>query len=127
MNDKDFSITINAYFIVKWQDHRLLVTNRNRTHRSGSDPGSTTPRPVERSRPTPLPVYQTQDGFVKSGMAQGGVGAAGATTTRPLDPKLTIHATAEGDEDPTKLTAVNLQILRQSCRQNRFNYSGVLL
>ena len=31
VNDKDFSITLNAYFIVKWQDRRLIVERRNRT------------------------------------------------------------------------------------------------
>ena len=31
VNDKDFSITMNAYFIVKWQDRRLIVEKRNRT------------------------------------------------------------------------------------------------
>ena len=31
VNDKDFSITINAYFIVKWRDQRLIVAKRNRT------------------------------------------------------------------------------------------------
>ena len=31
VNDKDFSITLNAYFIVKWQDRRLIVEKRNRT------------------------------------------------------------------------------------------------
>ena len=31
VNDKDFSITINAYFIVKWKDERLIVSKRNRT------------------------------------------------------------------------------------------------
>ena len=31
VNDKDFSITINAYFIVKWSDQRLIVAKRNRT------------------------------------------------------------------------------------------------
>ena len=31
VNDKDFSITLNAYFIVKWQDRRLIVQRRNRT------------------------------------------------------------------------------------------------
>ena len=30
VNDKDFSITINAYFIVKWKDQRLIVSKRNR-------------------------------------------------------------------------------------------------
>ena len=30
VNDKDFSITLNAYFIVKWHDDRLHVMNRNR-------------------------------------------------------------------------------------------------
>ncbi len=37
VNDKDFSITLNAYFIVKWHDGRLMVFNRNRTgERSGN-------------------------------------------------------------------------------------------
>ena len=27
VNDKDFSITLNAYFIVKWQDRRLIGMN----------------------------------------------------------------------------------------------------
>ena len=31
VNDKDFSITLNAYFIVKWRDQRLIVSKRNRT------------------------------------------------------------------------------------------------
>ena len=33
VNDKDFSITLNAYFITKWSDQRLQVTylKRNRT------------------------------------------------------------------------------------------------
>lgn len=31
VNDKDFSVTMNAYFIVKWQDRRLIVEKRNRT------------------------------------------------------------------------------------------------
>ena len=30
VNDKDFSITLNAYFIVKWRDDRLIVMDRNR-------------------------------------------------------------------------------------------------
>jgi hypothetical protein len=35
VNDRDFSITLNAYFIVKWKDARLIVTARNRTSRTG--------------------------------------------------------------------------------------------
>ena len=31
VNDKDFSITMNAYFIVKWQDRRLIIEKTNRT------------------------------------------------------------------------------------------------
>ena len=31
VNDQDFSITLNAYFITKWHDKRLSVTKRNRT------------------------------------------------------------------------------------------------
>ena len=31
VNDKDFSITLNAYFIVKWRDQRLIVMTSNRT------------------------------------------------------------------------------------------------
>jgi hypothetical protein len=31
VNDKDFSITLNAYFIVKWRDQRLIVMASNRT------------------------------------------------------------------------------------------------
>ena len=34
VKDKDFSITINAYFIAKWRDVRLQIEERNRT-RSG--------------------------------------------------------------------------------------------
>ena len=33
VNDKDFSITLNAYFIVKWHDDRLHVMNRNRNNK----------------------------------------------------------------------------------------------
>ena len=33
VNDKDFSITLNAYFIAKWFDERLQITLRNRTSR----------------------------------------------------------------------------------------------
>ena len=33
VNDKDFSITLNAYFIAKWFDERLEITLRNRTSR----------------------------------------------------------------------------------------------
>ena len=33
VNDKDFSITLNAYFIAKWLDKRLEITWRNRTTR----------------------------------------------------------------------------------------------
>ena len=33
VNDKDFSITLNAYFIVKWRDDRLIVIKRNRSAR----------------------------------------------------------------------------------------------
>ncbi len=39
VNDKDFSITLNAYFIVKWRDKRLIVSKRNRTRASRSAPG----------------------------------------------------------------------------------------
>ncbi len=38
VNDKDFSITLNAYFIVKWRDARLMVSDRNRTSKSSSRP-----------------------------------------------------------------------------------------
>ena len=31
VDDKDFSITLNAYFIAKWYDKRLEITLRNRT------------------------------------------------------------------------------------------------
>ena len=31
VNDKDFSITLNAYFIATWYDQRLEITLRNRT------------------------------------------------------------------------------------------------
>lgn len=31
VNDKDFSITLNAYFIAKWFDGRLDISLRNRT------------------------------------------------------------------------------------------------
>ena len=37
VNDKDFSITMNAYFIVKWQDRRLIVEKRNRTSKTYYD------------------------------------------------------------------------------------------
>ena len=33
VNDIDFSITLNAYFIAKWFDERLEITLRNRTSR----------------------------------------------------------------------------------------------
>ena len=38
VNDKDFSITLNAYFIAKWYDERLQITLRNRTSRSKAQP-----------------------------------------------------------------------------------------
>merc|ERR1712018_560718 len=50
VNDKDFSITLNAYFIVKWQDRRLIVERRNRTSSyqiEGKDQYFTTPKPTE--------------------------------------------------------------------------------
>ena len=72
VNDIDFSITLNAYFITKWQDQRLQVTylKRNRTSR----------------------------------------GRGTTTTKRP--PQLTGLGPDASDIDPNKLTAVNLQILR---------------
>jgi hypothetical protein len=33
VDDKDFSITLNAYFIAKWLDKRLEITLRNRTRK----------------------------------------------------------------------------------------------
>ena len=33
VDDKDFSITLNAYFIAKWFDERLEISLRNRTSR----------------------------------------------------------------------------------------------
>ena len=38
VNDKDFSITLNAYFIAKWYDKRLEITMRNRTTRRTQKP-----------------------------------------------------------------------------------------
>ena len=38
VKDKDFSITINAYFLVKWRDVRLKIEETNRS-RSGSNTG----------------------------------------------------------------------------------------
>ena len=32
VSDQDFSITLNAYFNVKWRDPRLLVTRESRHH-----------------------------------------------------------------------------------------------
>ena len=41
VKDKDFSITINAYFIAKWRDVRLQIEERNRS-RSGVKAGNET-------------------------------------------------------------------------------------
>ena len=39
MSDKDFSVTLNAYFIVKWKDSRVIVTDgRNRSLSAETDP-----------------------------------------------------------------------------------------
>lgn len=75
VNDKDFSITLNAYFIVKWQDRRLIVERRNRTSRNFM----------------PASVIRTTQ--------------APTTTTAPVT--LALH-----EDTSAKLTAVNLQILR---------------
>lgn len=39
VSDKDFSVTLNAYFIVKWKDSRVIVTDgRNRSLSAETDP-----------------------------------------------------------------------------------------
>lgn len=74
VNDKDFSITMNAYFIVKWQDRRLIVERRNRT-----------------SKHFIPDTYSTT-----------------STTSSPtLSSNIALH-----EENGSKLTAVNLNILR---------------
>ena len=37
VSDKDFSVTLNAYFIVKWRDSRIIVTGaRNKSLSAGN-------------------------------------------------------------------------------------------
>lgn len=96
VNDKDFSITINAYFIVKWKDDRLIVTKRNRTRRKyhGEE--------VHRDRPTPMPLYQRDLSKRKS--------TTRTTMTSPIGREV-LHSTPL-TEETSKLTAVNIAILR---------------
>ncbi len=112
VNDKDFSITINAYFMVKWRDQRLLISKRNKTRGSSSH--------LRRERPTPMTTSSTTtDSFLGSSRSplrgrreSGSAGPSSTPSSPPLGSK-TIHVQpALEEEEPAKLTAVNLQILR---------------
>ena len=58
VNDKDFSITMNAYFIVKWQDRRLIVEKRNRTSKHFI--------PDSREKPQEILTSTTSSSFTSS-------------------------------------------------------------
>lgn len=87
VNDKDFSITMNAYFIVKWQDRRLIVEKRNRTSKHF----------IPDSRE--ILTSTTSSSFTSSD-----------SSTTPTNKDIETYALHE--EGGKKLTAVNLQILR---------------
>jgi len=89
VNDKDFSITMNAYFIVKWQDRRLIVEKRNRTSKHFI--------PDRRIPDQPQP--QTSTTTTSSLLMD--------SSTTPTSSNIALH-----EEGSNRLTAVNLQILR---------------
>jgi hypothetical protein len=67
VNDRDFSITLNAYFIVKWQDRRLIVMQRNRTSRvyQQDAPEIIRSSTTETSQPTPETLALHEDSSAK--------------------------------------------------------------
>ena len=46
VKDKDFSITLNAYFIAEWRDVRLQIEKRNRSRSAVTEEEEAKPTPV---------------------------------------------------------------------------------
>ncbi len=155
VNDKDFSITLNAYFIVKWRDQRLIVTKRNRTaevemrkkqrkklllqqqqQQQQQQQMSGRSRPIldTTTTTTALPSTSRSSGvrLVRSVTGSNGRGdddeddnfagwstpsvgrsssSSSSYTSTTISGSKSLHS-PPAMEDPSKLTAVNLQILQ---------------
>ena len=55
VKDKDFSITLNAYFIAEWRDVRLQIEKRNRSRSAVTEEEETKPTPVNPEAFSPVP------------------------------------------------------------------------
>ena len=93
MSDKDFSITLNAYFNVKWRDPRLLVSK---------DYTKEGPPPKVISKIEPFQYLNVRRFLPK---------LQSEVTTRASGAKKICKFQNLGDENPS-LTPINLHILR---------------